>query len=179
MNTKPSPVHIRPLAAADEAAFLAMTLANVDFHHPWVFPPTESAQFKALIERAEDASFKSYLVIETTSEAIVGMVNLSQIFMGAFQNAYMGFFGHSAYSKRGYMRQALEQVLAIAFEQLELHRLEANIQPENEQSIALVRRCGFVKEGFSEKYLQIGGEWKDHERWAIRSDIWQIEGGIG
>ena len=64
-------------------------------------------------------------------------------------------------------------VLARAFTQLRLHRLEANIQPTNAASIALVRRCGFVREGFSERYLKIGGRWRDHERWAIRAEQWR------
>ncbi len=58
--------------------------------------------------------------------------------------------------------------LAEAFEGLNLHRLEANIQPENFASIRLVSNAGFIKEGFSKNYLRVGGyEWKDHERWTI------------
>ena len=56
---------------------------------------------------------------------------------------------------------------------LALHRLEANVQPANAASIALVERCGFVREGFSEKYLKIGGHWRDHARFAIRVEQWQ------
>jgi ribosomal-protein-alanine N-acetyltransferase len=55
-----------------------------------------------------------------------------------------------------------------------LHRLEANIQPGNLSSIGLVRSLGFKKEGFSEKYLQINGEWMDHERWAILVENWNF-----
>ena len=61
----------------------------------------------------------------------------------------------------------------IAFRSLGLHRLEANIQPGNAPSIALARRCGFACEGFSPRYLKVGGRWCDHERWAIRSETWQ------
>jgi ribosomal-protein-alanine N-acetyltransferase len=47
------------------------------------------------------------------------------------------------------------------------------VQPGNAPSIALVERCGFVREGFSERYLKIGGRWRDHVRFAIRADQWQ------
>ncbi len=71
------------------------------------------------------------------------------------------------------MTEGLELVLREAFTTLKLHRIEANIQPGNAPSIALVARCGFVKEGFSERYLKVGGRWADHERWAIRSEQWK------
>jgi ribosomal-protein-alanine N-acetyltransferase len=71
------------------------------------------------------------------------------------------------------MGEGIQLVLAHAFEDLGLHRIEANIQPGNHRSIALVRRAGFVREGFSERYLLIDGRWRDHERWAIRVERWR------
>ena len=65
------------------------------------------------------------------------------------------------------MSAGLKLVLKKAFEELDLHRLEANIQPDNFRSINLVKNNGFKKEGFSPRYLKINGEWRDHERWAI------------
>jgi len=65
------------------------------------------------------------------------------------------------------MTEAVRRAVTIAFEDFGLHRLEANIQPGNHASIALVKRLGFRLEGFSPQYLQIGGEWRDHERWAV------------
>jgi len=61
-------------------------------------------------------------------------------------------------------------VLDYSFTTLGLNRLEANIQPENIASRRLVQKLGFRKEGFSPKYLQIGGKWCDHERWAILAE---------
>jgi len=71
---------------------------------------------------------------------------------------------------RGLMTEAVRQTLAHAFTEIGLHRVEANIQPENLRSIALVRRLGFRLEGFSPRYLRIGGQWRDHERWALLCD---------
>ena len=71
---------------------------------------------------------------------------------------------------RGLMTGAVRAVGRIAFRDLGLHRLEANIQPDNVRSIQLVERLEFRREGLSPRYLHIGGEWRDHERWALLAD---------
>jgi ribosomal-protein-alanine N-acetyltransferase len=77
------------------------------------------------------------------------------------------------FSAQRYMTEALQLVLRYAFVSLKLHRLEANIQPENVASLALVKRAGFVREGYSRRYLKICGRWRDHERWAILVEDWR------
>jgi hypothetical protein len=72
--------------------------------------------------------------------------------------------------QRGYMREGMDLVLDEAFGALALHRVEANIQPANHASVALARSAGFRLEGFSPRYLLIGGQWRDHERYAITVD---------
>jgi ribosomal-protein-alanine N-acetyltransferase len=70
------------------------------------------------------------------------------------------------------MSEGIQLVLRHSFGALGLHRLEANIQPGNEPSIALARGAGFRLEGFSPRYLKIDGKWRDHERWAILAEEW-------
>jgi ribosomal-protein-alanine N-acetyltransferase len=89
------------------------------------------------------------------------------------QSGYLGYAAFLPFAGRGYMTEALRMVLHECFTTVGLHRVEANIQPANHASIALVKRCGFQLEGFSAAYLKVGGEWRDHERWAIRSEIWR------
>ena len=71
------------------------------------------------------------------------------------------------------MSEAIALALQRAFRELALHRVEANIQPDNTRSIALVRRFGFRREGFSPSYLKLGGRWRDHERWALLREGWR------
>jgi len=110
---------------------------------------------------------------ERETGLLAGIINLNEIVRGAFQNAYMGYYGFATSQGRGLMTEAIGLVLDHAFGPVALHRVEANIQPENARSIALVRRLGFRREGLSRGYLLIGGEWRDHERWAILSDEWK------
>jgi hypothetical protein len=112
---------------------------------------------------------KSYLVCDELDN-IIGVFNVSEIVRGAFQNAFLGFYGLTDYTGKGYMSAGLKLVQKKVFEELELHRLEANIQPENTRSIQLVKTNGFRYEGFSPRYLKINGEWRGHEHWAITAE---------
>lgn len=99
-------------------------------------------------------------------------MNISEIVRRSFQSAYLGYFAFEPFAGRGLMRRGLSKVITRAFTTLKLHRLEANIQPDNERSIYLVKALGFRHEGFSPRYLKINGRWRDHERWAILVDDW-------
>jgi len=101
------------------------------------------------------------------SAELAGAINLTNLVYGVFQSGYLGYFAFKGHEGRGHMKRGLSLVVRHAFRELGLHRLEANIQPGNIASIALVRACGFSKEGYSPAYLKIGGRWCDHERWAL------------
>lgn len=105
---------------------------------------------------------------------MVGVFDLSQIYYGIMQSGYLGYYAFAPYARRGYMRDGLQLMLRYAFRSLRLHRVESNIQPANKRSIALVRRAGFVREGYSHRYLKIYGRWRDHERWALLVEDWRV-----
>ena len=119
------------------------------------------------MRRTRQADIDTSLVCRLEDGAIVGVFNLSQIFRRGLKSAYLGFYASKAYGGRGYMREGMQLLLRHVFETLKLHRIEANVQPANARSIALIRRSGFRREGFSPRYLKIAGRWRDHERWAI------------
>jgi ribosomal-protein-alanine N-acetyltransferase len=166
-------VFLRPPARRDLEEFLALNRASRRFHRGLVSPPIEPEQFVAFLKRCRRMDSASFFICRMEDGAIVGSINLSQIFRGGFQNAYMGYFIGAEYAGQGYMTEAIQLMLRHAFERLKLHRLEANIQPENIASIALAKRAGFVCEGYSERYLKICGRWRDHQRWAIIAEDWK------
>jgi ribosomal-protein-alanine N-acetyltransferase len=104
--------------------------------------------------------------------ALVGVINLNTIILGGLRQAFVGYYAFLPYAGSGFMTEGLGLVVGQAFGEIGLHRLEANIQPGNDPSKALAARVGFRCEGFSPRYLQVGGAWRDHERWAITSEDW-------
>ncbi len=163
-------VHLREVDYRDREEFLALVRTSRSLHHPWAYPPERGDQFDELVARARREDVVTLLGCRDADEAIFGVFTISQIVRGAFQSAYLGYYGHAEHAGRGYMRAALELVLDHAFGPLALHRVEANIQPGNAPSVALARGAGFRLEGFSPRYLLIGGRWRDHERYAITAE---------
>jgi ribosomal-protein-alanine N-acetyltransferase len=166
-------VVLLPAAKRDRNDFIAAMQASAELHRPWISPPLDAAAFDAVLQRARGESFVFLLVRRRSDGAIAGYFDVSQIIRGPLQSAFLGYGGVEAHSGQGYMSEGLQLLLGHVFDELRLHRIEANIQPGNQRSLALVRRAGFVREGFSERYLKIGGQWRDHERWAIRAEQWR------
>jgi ribosomal-protein-alanine N-acetyltransferase len=158
---------IRRPTAADQAEFLAKARRSRALHRPWTTPPSTAAQFRRFLDDAQDARRRSWLVCLRATGEVAGVVNVSEIVRGSFRSAYLGYYVFAGFERRGVMQAGLEAVVRHMFRVEDLHRLEANIQPTNRASRALAKSCGFVKEGYSPRYLKIGGRWRDHERWAI------------
>jgi ribosomal-protein-alanine N-acetyltransferase len=165
-------VGLRVLAREDRQEFLALARQSHRLHRPWTYPPERADQFDELYSRSRREDFLCLLAYRLDTGAMTGVFTISQIVRGAFQSAYLGYYAHEAHARQGFMREAIEQVLDHSFSALGLHRVEANIQPGNAPSIALARGAGFRLEGFSPRYLLIGGQWRDHERYAITADEW-------
>ncbi len=169
----PPRVYLRAPVRADQAEFVSLMRSSRSFHRPWATAPTDEDRFAAYLADARRPDFEAMLVCRVEDQAIVGFFNLSQITRGYLQSAYLGYAVGKPFARQGYMRSGLELVLRHAFTTLRLHRIEANIQPDNHASIALASGAGFRREGFSPRYLKIGGRWRDHERWAILAEDWR------
>src|SRR3954447_5404440 len=157
-------------ASGDRREFVKLVEASVELHRPWTYPPADAASYRRLLERNRAENFFALLARRADDDAIVGLFEFSEVVRGSFQNADLGYWVGAPFAGQGYMRDGMRLALRFAFTELRLHRVEANIQPANKRSLALARKSGFRREGFSPRYLKIGGRWRDHERWAILSD---------
>lgn len=160
------PLHIREPKIEDKEMFIFAMQKSLTLHNPWVKAPSTADEFDEYFQHYQQPNQKSLLLFDE-KKSIAGVFNISEIVRGLFQNAYLGFYSTADFAGKGYMSAGLKLVLAKVFNELKLHRIEANIQPDNMQSILLVKNNGFRYEGFSPHYLKIDNEWRGHEHWAI------------
>src|SRR6185503_7879327 len=142
-------VVLRLPVKSDAAEFIAVNRRSAEFNRGLSSPPTTAIQFEAFVKRNAQPDGACFLICRAEDGAVMGSIALSQIFRGGFRSAYVGYQIGEEFSGHGYTTEALQLMLRHAFIDLKLHRLEANIQPNNAASIALVKRAGFTKEGYS------------------------------
>lgn len=164
-------VTLEPPSMRHAAPFIEAALRSRSLHRGWATPPVTREQFQAFVRRSRADDFAAHLLLTGDGE-LAGVINLSEIVKGAFCSAYLGYYAFVPHAGRGYIRAGLEAVLLRAFRDYGLHRVEANIRPENVRSKALVQGLGFACEGYSPRYLKIAGRWRDHERWALTVEDW-------
>lgn len=174
---------LRQLTPADAAMVADYGHRSREFHLPWdPVRPTSFWEPAVVGERLgneldmaeQDRSLTFYLASQADPERIVGRIALNNIIRGAFQSCTVGYGLAPEATGRGYMTEALGEAVRVAFDELLLHRVEANVIPRNTRSIAVAERCGFEHEGISPRYLKIAGRWEDHVRMACRNAAMEL-----
>ncbi|TVX95346.1 GNAT family N-acetyltransferase [Cohnella terricola] len=162
---------LRTLGEDGASQVLDYVTRNKEFLQPW--EPLRSPDFYSLDAQREmlrfdrecidqGILFKVWISKQSDPERIIGSVSLSNIVRGVFLSCHVGYKLDARELNKGYMSEALEKVAGIAFQQLGLHRLEANIMPRNAASLRIAEKAGFQPEGLAKKYLKINGKWEDH-----------------
>jgi ribosomal-protein-alanine N-acetyltransferase len=165
-----SDCYLRHPIRSDGPELVALNRASRELHRGLISPPVTLATYAAYLRRLRAPQNQGLLVCRLDDDAIVGAVNLSQIFYGPLKSAFMGYYVGGPFAARGHLTEGVGLALRHAFRRLRLHRVEANIQPENEASRRVAARNGFRLEGYSPRYLKIAGRWRDHERWTALAD---------
>lgn len=160
----------RMVRHGDARELLAFYSRNEVFFKPWepLRPPAfQSEGFwveqVALRELQQIEKSAAYWVAENRYDGqIVAHCSLTNIVMGAFKAAYMGYAVDERYQAKGLMKALCLDAISYAFNELELNRVMANHMPENKRSERLLRSLGFIREGYAKRYLRINGKWEDH-----------------
>jgi ribosomal-protein-alanine N-acetyltransferase len=166
-------VCLRAASERDRTEFLQRVHDSARQHRSWVAPPADHQAFTEYLRRSRRHNQAACFVLRVEDDAIVGVFNVNEIVPGSFQSGFLGYYAFEPFAGHGYMTEGFTLLLRHAFTELGLHRLEANVQPANVASTALVQRAGFRLEGFSPRYLKVAGRWRDHERWAITVEDWR------
>lgn len=169
---------IRQLGPEDAGLARDYGLRACEFHAPWdPLRPHDFWELDVVASRlaaelqlaTEGRMLATYLSLRESPGRIIGRIALNNIIRGAQQGCTIGYALAPDAVGHGYMTEALNEIVRVAFDELALHRVEVDVVPRNERSIGVVRRCGFEQEGFSPRYLQINGKWEDHLRFAKRN----------
>ncbi len=175
-------VLLRPIESGDFEAWREVRRHNKAWLSKWEPRPAPGAPdviedrrafgARCLARRRERQTGTGYgfgLFVDTR---FAGEVNLNSIQRGPFQNAYVGYWIDERFAGRGYMPEALVMVLRFAFQELQLHRVQAAIVPRNKASLRVVEKLGLRAEGTALRYLEIAGVWEDHIRFGITVEDW-------
>lgn len=160
------------MARVEEAVAVVEFFARNDAHlAPWE-PSRPDGFFTVEHWRERLVTFRDlwlagsayrFHVFEKSARArVIGSIGLSNVVRGAFQCAHLGFGLDAACVGRGYMLEAVNATVSFAFDTVDLHRVEANHQPQNLRSAAVLRRAGFEIQGYARDYLFLDGAWRDH-----------------
>ncbi|WP_404962317.1 GNAT family N-acetyltransferase [Streptomyces sp. 147326] len=164
-------VAMRHVCREDYEERAALARDSVKMLQRWLGAREQTKEaFDSYLARLEQPTHEGFVVCLRSTGEIVGGVNINNIVRGTLQSGCLGYTAYTSTAGHGYMTEGLRLVLQHAFDKLELHRLEANIQPDNIPSLNLVKRLGFQREGYSVAFQFINGAWRDHERWAITAE---------
>jgi len=127
--------------------------------------------------RRQGDGLRTFLVVDIETGGLVGKCNVANIVYGRFRNATLGYDSYLPFTGTGRMSEGMRLIVDRCFAPessggVGLHRLEINVQPENERSVAMAKRLGFRHEGYSPRMLYLQGAWRDHERFALTAEEW-------
>jgi len=164
---------LRPFTSSDKKQWRRVRAMNRDWLEEWeasVPRTSKSDELKSALSfnkmvrayRKEERAGRSFSFGIFIGPNLIGQINLGGVIYGALRGAHIGYWIDRNYANRGYMSRAVNMVTDFAFNELELHRIEINIRPENSPSIRVAEKCGYLYEGLRPRYLHIDGAWRDH-----------------
>ncbi|PEK73970.1 GNAT family N-acetyltransferase, partial [Bacillus toyonensis] len=171
-------IYIRKTNPNDAKSFLDLHLRNKDFFKD--FDPDRPKEFFTLEGQKQWMLFRERLraadilygfgIFSSEYDELIGGIDLHQVNRGHYQNAKISYFLDEKHTGKGYISQAISQVLEIAFSELKLHRIEAEIMPNNLASIRVIEKVGFSYIGNAPNYLFINKKWENHNIYALTKE---------
>ncbi len=168
-------VRLRRPTMDDYEEWAVLRESSREFLAPWepAWPADDLARtaFRRRLRRyardIKDDQTYPFFIFRNVDDKMVGGCTLSNIRRGVMQSCSLGYWIGRPYKRMGLMTAAVRALIPYVFGSLDLNRLEAACLPDNEASKRLLKRTGFVEEGYARRYLKINGAWRDHLLFAI------------
>ncbi|HEV2953255.1 MAG TPA: GNAT family N-acetyltransferase [Candidatus Dormibacteraeota bacterium] len=164
-----------PAEAPEVARYLAENRAHMQPWEPLYAPSRYSPEF--WIDQLEadltESNLRLFLFKREQPDRVIGIAHFSNFLRGPVQFCNLGYQLDLGEQGRGYMCEALQRAIGCVFDDLNVHRIQANYMPHNRRSGALLRRLGFIVEGYARDYLYINGAWEDHILTSLTNDNWR------
>jgi len=184
IEVKETALVLRQPSASDFDQWLALRTQSMAFLSKWEpkWPEDDlsEAGYKRRLKNYatgfRTGKSRSYFLHDTKDNVLLGGLSLTRINAADLQSsALLGYWMGEPYANKGYMQQAVPTILDYAFNKLDLKMVEAAVVPRNQRSIYLLEKCGFIKTGFAEKYLEINGQKEDHILFTIMHSDFKSE----
>ncbi|MFF4888922.1 GNAT family N-acetyltransferase [Micromonospora chersina] len=164
----------RLLDAGDAPALADVLRANREFLAPWEPIRSEDyftadgqhAVIEADLQQYEQGTKLPHVILDDSGR-VIGRITLSGIVRGPFQSCAMGYWVSGSHNGRGFATRAVREIVRVAFEDLGLHRVQAETLLHNVRSQRVLERNGFVRFGMAPEYLHIAGRWQDHAMFQV------------
>jgi [ribosomal protein S5]-alanine N-acetyltransferase len=125
-----------------------------------------------LADLQDDEALRLFLFPRDGGGRVIGSANFTNIARGVSHSCNLGYSLSEGEQGRGYMAEALRAAIDHVFGPLNLHRVQATYMPHNRRSGRLLRRLGFVVEGYARDYLRIDDAWEDHVLTSLTNPGW-------
>jgi ribosomal-protein-alanine N-acetyltransferase len=172
--TEPRVLLERPTVSR-ERDYLDACHRSRTLHRGLVAAAATSSGYRDYLERAALPHQESFFVVTGAGGELAGVVDLLDIARGALPVGRLAYFGFATHAGSGLMSEGVGLVIDVAFRELGFARLDADIQPDNRRSHALVERHNFRRSGAAPLQLKIGSRWRAHERWTLLRADWLVD----
>jgi len=176
MNLATKRLIIRPISLADKnEVFEYRSDSETNKYQGWI--PTTVSDVETFIGKLskkinEPGTWFQFAIVEKETNKIIGDLGI-HFFDNENRQVEIGITVHRDFQNKGYAKEAVIRVIDCLFKELNKHRITASIDPDNENSIRLVERIGFRKEGHFVESLLINGKWVDDLIYALIEKDWE------
>lgn len=124
-------------------------------------------RLRRYVEDARDDKAYALFLFRAGDDVLMGGLTLSSVRRGVAHMASLGYWVGQTYAGKGHVTAGVRAIVRYAFDDLDLHRVEAACQPNNIASRRVLEKNGFAHEGLARSYLKINGAWRDHLLFGI------------